>query len=347
MDAVYEKYELFCNACSGGRDVPTPFCAMVCPQLAEGYGYRDLINHSLETNDYVQLMIPIIFTVIIIRIVKVFVVMPLMTKSGPFLNRKRQFVKLVQKEHLTENVVRFRYKLPGSQTLGLYVGGFIKVHHPNSFKRQKEGEWNGRADPEAELDEIDRKYTPVTSEDDKGYFDIVVKSYRPSENPKFPDGGKSGYKMECQSIGDLLQISGPFGHIKYLGGGVFKKTGKEYKTANIAMIAGGSGITPMLQIIRDVIKNSSDHANISLLYANQTEDDIILRKELEALAPRLKCYMTLDRPPKGWEGGAGFITKGAFFFVFCLVCSILISRCVKVFWRILLALRRMSVLQRS
>ena len=63
--------------------------------------------------------------------------------------------------------------------------------------------------------------------------------------------------------------------------------GKDFKTGNIAMIAGGSGITPMLAVIREVIKNSADHTNIALIFANQTEDDIILRSELKNTPPKV------------------------------------------------------------
>ena len=64
------------------------------------------------------------------------------------------------------------------------------------------------------------------------------------------------------------------------------------------MIAGGTGVTPMLQIIRDVCKDATDQVtdvtkfkkhiiiktNLWLLFANQTEDDILCRTELEHFA---------------------------------------------------------------
>jgi cytochrome-b5 reductase len=43
------------------------------------------------------------------------------------------------------------------------------------------------------------------------------------------------------------------------------------------MIAGGSGITPMLQIIRDVLKHKSDTTDLTLVFGNVTESDILLR----------------------------------------------------------------------
>ena len=49
------------------------------------------------------------------------------------------------------------------------------------------------------------------------------------------------------------------------------------------MIAGGTGITPMLQVIRAILKNPRDTTKLYLIFANQTEEDILLRQELESL----------------------------------------------------------------
>lgn len=62
-----------------------------------------------------------------------------------------------------------------------------------------------------------------------------------------------------------------------------KKVLHEYaRVKHIGMIAGGTGITPMLQIIRAVLRNKDDKTVMWLIFANQTEEDILLREELEA-----------------------------------------------------------------
>jgi cytochrome-b5 reductase len=80
----------------------------------------------------------------------------------------------------------------------------------------------------------------------------------------------------------------------------------------IGMIAGGTGITPMLQIIRAALKNPLDVTQMSLIYANVNESDILLRKELDELAAahpiRFKVYYVLNNAPEGWNGGVGFVT---------------------------------------
>ena len=66
------------------------------------------------------------------------------------------------------------------------------------------------------------------------------------------------------------------------------------------MIAGGTGITPMLQLVRAVFRDPEDETRLSLLFANQTEEDILLREELEQLASehpdQFKLWYTVDRP---------------------------------------------------
>ena len=46
--------------------------------------------------------------------------------------------------------------------------------------------WNGREDAEARCAEIERKYTPTTSDDDLGFVDLVVKLYAGSQLERFP-----------------------------------------------------------------------------------------------------------------------------------------------------------------
>ena len=77
------------------------------------------------------------------------------------------------------------------------------------------------------------------------------------------------------------------------------------------MIAGGTGITPMLQVIRAIVKDPNDQVEVWLIFANQTEEDILLRNELEAISTNknFHLYYTLDRPPADWKYGTGFINS--------------------------------------
>jgi cytochrome-b5 reductase len=79
------------------------------------------------------------------------------------------------------------------------------------------------------------------------------------------------------------------------------------------MIAGGTGITPMLQVARYSLFNPGDPTKFTLIYANVNEDDILLKVELDYLVAmfpyRFKVYYVLNNPPAGWKGGVGFVSK--------------------------------------
>ena len=68
------------------------------------------------------------------------------------------------------------------------------------------------------------------------------------------------------------------------------------------------------KIIHQVLNDPKDNCQLSLIYANKTEDDILVREELEEFAAKFPkqfhLHYTLDNPPAvNWKGSKGFITK--------------------------------------
>lgn len=116
-----------------------------------------------------------------------------------------------------------------------------------------------------------------------------------------------------------MLMRGPKGSLDYKGQGKFdiikpRKPLDSRKATSFGMIAGGTGLTPMLQVISAVLRDEHDSTTtMHLLLANQTEGDILCREQLEKLEKdfptRFFVNYTLDRPPKGWKGHSGFITK--------------------------------------
>lgn len=211
-------------------------------------------------------------------------------------------VKLIEKENITHDTRRFRFEIPEKHVLGLPTGKHISV-------LAQIGE-----------NQVIRSYTPVSSDDDVGYFELVIKIYFKNVHPKFPDGGKLTQYLESLKIGDSCHIRGPKGRLEYFGNGEFsiskdpKTKGEKKRFKKVSMVAGGTGIAPMLQIIRQVFnKSTADKTEIALLFANQTEDDILLRDELEQEAKnhpnQFKFWYTLDRPKDGWKYSQGFVNK--------------------------------------
>eukprot|EP01135_Chromosphaera_perkinsii_P000393 Nk52_evm40s78 gene=Nk52_evmTU40s78 len=221
--------------------------------------------------------------------------------SGPkvALNPKEKIAfKLVKKTKLSHDTRLFRFALQSPEhILGLPIGKHMSL--------------SARIDGKP----VVRYYTPVSCDDDVGYFDLVVKVYFRDVHPKFPEGGKMSQHLEAMNIGDSIDVRGPLGKITYKGKGGFehedKKTVVQHKARKIGMIAGGTGITPMLQVIRAILKNKDDRTEVYLIFANQTEEDILLREELDACATDKRFYLwyTLDRPPTdgSWKYSKGFI----------------------------------------
>ena len=75
-----------------------------------------------------------------------------------------------------------------------------------------------------------------------------------------------------------VAISGPWGSIEYVDRGTFKVGIQTYRATKVGIMAGGTGITPMLQVIAAVLKDPNDETQLSLLYANQTDEDILVRR---------------------------------------------------------------------
>lgn len=209
---------------------------------------------------------------------------------------------LIEREEISHDTRRFRFGLPSSEhVLGLPIGQHIHL----SAKIND--------------DLIIRAYTPVSNDEEKGYVDLVIKVYFKDVHPKFPEGGKLSQHLENMKINDTIDVRGPSGRLQYAGNGVFliKKLRKDPPTKVVAkklnMIAGGTGITPMLQLIRHICKDANDRTELRLLFANQTEEDILLRDELEKYQndhpEQFKLWYTIDRPNEGWKYSTGFINE--------------------------------------
>ncbi|KAI7861823.1 hypothetical protein BDF14DRAFT_244384 [Spinellus fusiger] len=200
----------------------------------------------------------------------------MMNKKTAVLDPKNyKHFKLTEKIVLSHNTAIYRFALPSKEaSLGLPIGQHISVM----------AEINGK--------QISRSYTPTSSDDDKGHFDLLIKSY--------PTGNISKLFGEL-TVGDSMAVRGPKGNFAYVPNMV-----REF-----GMIAGGTGITPMLQIIRAICKNPSDKTKVKLIFANVTRDDILLKKELDALEAEhsnLSVRYVLNAPPVEWTGAVGFVT---------------------------------------
>ncbi|KAK9478901.1 NADH-cytochrome b5 reductase [Lipomyces japonicus] len=141
---------------------------------------------------------------------------------------------------------------------------------------------------------IIRPYTPITDVETKGYLDLLVKEY---------PNGKASVHIHSLKPGDKLAFKGP----------IVKYAWTANKHDEIALVGGGTGITPLWQLIHEINKNPEDKTKVTLVYGNISEDDILLKKEIDAVVAakpeQFKVVYALDKAPEGWTGVSGYITK--------------------------------------
>ena len=201
-------------------------------------------------------------------------------------------LKLVSKADVSADTRVFRFALPSEKhILGLPVGQHVAM----SFKGS-----DGVV--------VSRPYTPISSDDEVGYVEFCVKVY---------DGGAMTTRLDALAPGDAVTFEGPLGNLTYTDRGKFSvfdpvsgETAKRAGIKHLGMVCGGTGITPMLQVIRQVFKDVGDTTRVSLVFANKSPADVLLKAELDELAAthkNLAVHYTVDEADDKWEGSTGFV----------------------------------------
>lgn len=113
---------------------------------------------------------------------------------------------------------------------------------------------------------------------------------------RIEDGEVSPYLTDELRAGDKLELRGPIG-------GYFAWAPED--GGPLLLVAGGSGIVPLMSMIRHRDAAGSD-VPTRLLYSSRSYEEIIYREELERLSARdgaLEVVHTLTRSkPEGWTG---------------------------------------------
>ncbi|TDZ65180.1 Nitrate reductase [Colletotrichum trifolii] len=155
---------------------------------------------------------------------------------------------------------------------------------------------------------IIRAYTPISEGSDKGKLHVLVKIYYDIPERK---GGKMTQALDSIPVGHWVDFKGPVGKFEYLGGGLCSIAGKQRRVKRFVMICAGSGITPIFQVLRAVLKNVKDPTQCLVLDGNRVEGDILCREDLDDMASanpdRCRLLYTLSKPASSWTGLMGRI----------------------------------------
>ncbi|KAH9381708.1 hypothetical protein HPB48_010527 [Haemaphysalis longicornis] len=190
-------------------------------------------------------------------------------------------VVLQQRQSLTHNVRLLRFALPHKRmTLGVSTCQHVYVH----------AHIGNRV--------VVRPYTPVSARNQRGTFDLVVKVYKAGSSFNHPNGGLMSQYLDHLMPGDELQIQGPKGRFVYEGRGQFQfRNGRKLpQSFQLGIVAAGSGVTPMLQLLGHIFADPWDQTLVVMLDVNSTVEDIIARDELEGYARRFSKTFSFRSP---------------------------------------------------
>lgn len=173
----------------------------------------------------------------------------------------REF-KVLKVTKVSHNTKLIRFEIPHGKSLGLSIGRHITVR--------------AHVGGEEAHNRVMRAYTPTSRPDQQGYFDLLIKSY---------EFGKLSPHLHSLRPGNSVEVRGPVGRFRYT-------PNKYVSPQSMGLVAGGTGLTPCLQVIRCVLegngggKQAEDRTCFTLLFQNRTEEDILLREELDGLEKR-------------------------------------------------------------
>ena len=178
---------------------------------------------------------------------------------------KWRHLKLIDAEKTSHNTRRLVFGLDADEDLSqMHIGRHITVG----------AELGGSM--------VKRPYTPISMPETKGRIELLIKGYK--------HGAMSSHLMDLP-VGDTLAFRGPIGSFKY----------EPNTYRHVLMLAAGTGLTPMLQIIRCACADPEDKTMFTLFFQNREERDILLREQLQELATthaaQVRVVLYLSRPP--------------------------------------------------
>lgn len=138
-----------------------------------------------------------------------------------------------------------------------------------------------------------RSYSICSSPLQKGYLEITVK--------RVEGGSVSVFLNQHAQLGLTVEAQGPSGQFCF----------DESRHEKIVLIAGGSGITPIMCMLR-YIDDLSLTTDVTLIYFVRTSKDIIFANELSQIRASIRNFRYLvvaSTPDPAWEGPTGHLTR--------------------------------------
>ncbi len=181
--------------------------------------------------------------------------------------------KIIEKTQPAENVVDIKIAKP--KGFSYHSGQFIQIILPN---------------PEEAGKEIVRAYSLCSTPSDND-LELCIKLV--------PDGKASDF-VKNKKVDDEISFRGPFGRM-----------GNEEEGSPLHFVATGTGIAPLISIIRDELENKKNTHPMHLFFGLRSEGDIFFKEELDKLKEKYSNFdyqLTLSQPSEKWQGLKGWVT---------------------------------------
>jgi ferredoxin-NADP reductase len=201
--------------------------------------------------------------------------------------KTQKIIDLYHPSHLDLRVSEIIEETPGAKTLRLvsqtgYLPPFQAGQYINLY-----GEVHGVR--------TSRPYSISSSPRQRAYYDITI--------ARISNGYFSDYLLDSVKKGDLFRSSAPSGNFYF---------NPLFHSKNSVFIAGGSGITPFMSMVNEIYDAGLDR-NVTLIYGNRTDENIIFHDRLSRLASgysNFKYVPVISEPGKSYGGKCGFIDSG-------------------------------------
>jgi len=178
-------------------------------------------------------------------------------------------------EQQTHDTKTFRFLVPRERRFRARPGQFLTFHWIIAGKL------------------VPRSYTVSSSSTHSEYVEITPK--------RVTDGTVSHFLHDQVKLGSSVEATGPYGRFYF----------DESIHRSIVLIAAGSGITPMISMLR-YINDLRLTTLVTLLYCVRRREDIIFETELEKLkdsCPNLDYCVCLSQPDESWNGHKGRLSQ--------------------------------------
>jgi nitrate reductase (NAD(P)H) len=157
---------------------------------------------------------------------------------------------------------------------------------------------------------IIRSYTPYSDGSDCGRLEILIKIYYDTPQRK---GGAMTQALDSLPLGHWVDFKGPVGKFVYHGNGLCTISDRKRQVRRFIMVCGGSGITPIRQVLRAVMHDPKDTTPCLVFNGNRGVEDILCKQELDELETanpsRCRVFNALTNPPPVWDGIRGFVNQ--------------------------------------